>query len=383
MFATELQLRRSDEVEVTVKIAPAEHRSEAEKQRIEEFGGTQDAFTRKDVGEWINKAKEVMGISESNPISDDVLQISVSGPDCPLLTIVDLPGIVNAGKGMEAIRAMVDKYMAEPRSVILAVISGKNDIENQKVLHLVKTYDPHGLRTLGIITKPDIPDEGTKSQRDLVALAKNEHPEFRFRLGWHCLRGRNEKEVGSSDETRDEVERKFFATGPWKNVPKDCVGKEAFKPRLNQVLMNQIRTEFPAMVAEVEGKLKEHKTMLEKLGDSRGTFEEQRGFLIGLSTKFQHLVNDAIGGSYGQSFFGNPMTDEGYNRRLRAVIQNLNIDFRENMRLKGHSQRIVENADDLEAPSEKDEPPRILRDDFCKEVAISLKRSRGWELPGM
>lgn len=250
-----MRLRRDEKSEVTIRIVPSAHRTDAERHLIENFGGKCESFNRESIGEWISKAKEAMGISEANPISEDVLQINVSGPDYPLLTIVDLPGLVHAGKGKESIQSMVNAYMAEPRSVILAVVSGKNDIENQKVLDLVKLYDNDGRRTLGIITKPDIPKEGTKSERDLIALAKNEHQEFRFTLGWHVLKNRGEKEAGFSEEQRDSAERRFFSKGPWSNVPKHCVGKETLKSRLSQVLMNQIRSEFPALVAEVEASM--------------------------------------------------------------------------------------------------------------------------------
>lgn len=37
----------------------------------------------------------------------------------------------------------------EPRSVILAVISAKNDLANQIVLNLARTADPTGNRTMG------------------------------------------------------------------------------------------------------------------------------------------------------------------------------------------------------------------------------------------
>lgn len=40
----------------------------------------------------------------------------------------------------------------EPRSVILAVISAKNDLANQLVLNLAKVADPSGNRTMGELT---------------------------------------------------------------------------------------------------------------------------------------------------------------------------------------------------------------------------------------
>lgn len=118
-------------MEITVYIIPSPYRTESEKRKIEEFGGKRDSFSCEDVGDWINKAKEFMAISNFNPISDDRLRIDVSGPDYPLLTMVDLLGLVHAGKGKESILAIVNSYMAEHRSFILAVVRGKRHRESK------------------------------------------------------------------------------------------------------------------------------------------------------------------------------------------------------------------------------------------------------------
>lgn len=124
--------------------------------------------------------------------------------------------------------------------------------------------------------------------------------------------------------------------------------------------------------------------MLEKMGEPRATPEDQRTFLISFGNKFGHLVNDAINGSYGQAFFGNSQSEDGYKKRLRAVIQNLNVQFAEDMRLKGHTRQIVEEISFLDAAQQTNHKPQnISRAEFCKEVGNNLKRSRGAELPGM
>ena len=73
--------------------------------------------------------------------------------------------------------------MKEPRSVILAVVSAKNDFANQIILKLARDADPSGKRTLGVITKPDTLVPGSESETMFVSLAKNQNVEFR--LGWH------------------------------------------------------------------------------------------------------------------------------------------------------------------------------------------------------
>lgn len=71
--------------------------------------------------------------------SKNLLRIEVSGPDRPQLTIVDLPGLIysetkqQSAADIELVQEIVESYMEEPRSIILAVISAKNDYANQIV----------------------------------------------------------------------------------------------------------------------------------------------------------------------------------------------------------------------------------------------------------
>ena len=76
--------------------------------------------------------------------------------------------------------------MKEPRSIILAVVSAKNDYANQIVLKLARAADKRGNRTLGVITKPDTLIAGSESEAMYVSLAKNQ--DIEFRLGWHVLK---------------------------------------------------------------------------------------------------------------------------------------------------------------------------------------------------
>lgn len=47
------------------------------------------------------------------------------------------------------IRADHELLVEQPRSVILAVISAKNDLENQIVMKMRREVDPAGQRTMG------------------------------------------------------------------------------------------------------------------------------------------------------------------------------------------------------------------------------------------
>ncbi|KAJ6029761.1 uncharacterized protein N7446_010889 [Penicillium canescens] len=73
--------------------------------------------------------------------SNDLLRVKVSGPNRPHLTIVDLPGLIHSETRQQS---AADSYIRESRSVILAVVSAKNDFANQIVLRLARDADPSG-----------------------------------------------------------------------------------------------------------------------------------------------------------------------------------------------------------------------------------------------
>ncbi len=75
----------------------------------------------------------------ANAFTEDILRVEISGPTQPQLTIVDLPGLIHSHNkhqtehDVELVTNLVAKYMANPRSIILAVVSAKNDFPNQIV----------------------------------------------------------------------------------------------------------------------------------------------------------------------------------------------------------------------------------------------------------
>lgn len=392
-FATELILRRTSTIGVSISIVPSQNRSEAECRRLSEFRESLTNFD--EFPALIEKAKEFMGISTtSSAFSNDVLRVEISGPTQQHLTIVDLPGLIHSENKLQTsadvalVLSMVQSYMANRRSIILAVVSAKNDYANQIVTKLSKDVDSKGHRTLGIITKPDTLPVGSESELAYANLARNQDVEFR--LGWHVLRNRDYETRNTSMEARDAAEEQFFSQGLWKDFPRNLVGVTSLRARLSQVLLQQIRNELPSLLEEIEVNVKEIQMVLDKLGASRDTNDEQRLFLLHISQSFQSIVNAAVDGTYGNGFFGDPRSVEGYSKRLRAVIQNLNMEFAEIMRTQGHRRHIVDQVNSntplsirSETSPDFPEPEIISRAKFLDEVTELLKRSRGRELPGM
>jgi hypothetical protein len=385
-FATELILRRGLENKVTITIVPAEDRNDNERAQLESFTAPENAVG--DLGALIESAGKAMGLDTlTRGFSNDVLRVEVSGPKQPHLTLVDLPGLFHGGHKAQSVedaamvKLLVRSYMKKSRSIILAVVSAKNDLALQIVTNYAREMDPHGARTLGILTKPDTLHEGSASESAFVQLAKNQN--VVFRLGWHVLVNRDFNNRDCSTQERDRAEREFFANGIWTSLPPGHVGIGALKPRLSRVLQDQILFELPRLVQDVEDGIDDCQRRLKVLGTPRSTLREQRQHLLEISQAFTLLVKAAIDGIYIESFFGDPMTVPGYSKRLRAVTQNTLLQFADTMDQRGHAKEIVDEiVDRIDESDAEGVPPQALRSEYIDEVQELMRRTRGCELPG-
>jgi GTP-binding protein EngB required for normal cell division len=307
-FATEVSLRRHPVTRFKVSIEPGPSRkSEADRQEVRKFAP--EAFTNSDqLPALIEQAKNCMGIQSEKGISDDVLKIEISGPDKPELTLVDLPGLYyskSTDQGVEGIgiaRGLTEQYMKSPRSIILATVSANADYHLQEILDIAAKFDPLRDRTIGIITHPDKLEQNSEEEDVWLQIAKNE--KIRLRLGWHTLQNRTFKTQEASHEYRDKNEKEFFNQGRWSTVARDCVGIDSLRRRLSGIMLKNIRHSLPELIEDVEKQLLNRQTSLTKLGPPRSTLQQQKGYLLALSSNFERITNEALNGMYTDGFFG-------------------------------------------------------------------------------
>ncbi|KAK6813331.1 hypothetical protein RU639_011099 [Aspergillus parasiticus] len=384
-FPTELVLRKSPKIGVKVSIVPHRSRSLVEQDALSRFHEELESF--EGLPTLIENAKAAMGIfTHGKAFSNDLLRVEVSGPDRPHLTIVDLPGLIHSETKLQSaadvalVQDVVQSYMKEPRSIILAVVSAKNDFANQIVLRLAREADPSGHRTLGVITKPDTLVEGSESERQFVSLAKNQ--EVTFRLGWHVLKNMDTEKGNYNLSVRGEEEAEFFSKGIWEDLPRSHVGIDTLRQRLSKLLLGQIAAELPSLIDEIQSKMDLCVKGLEKLGEPRATLKEQRSYLLHISQCFQTLVMSGLDGSYNSSFFESAHSENGYHKRMRAVIQNLNEDFAQHINENGHYRDILDGGQPGTSHSSSDEQLFVSREEYLQHIERLLRRTRGRELPG-
>ncbi|KAI9649684.1 hypothetical protein NHQ30_002265 [Ciborinia camelliae] len=390
-FPTELILRKS--AIANVKVSIVDHHDPGNSQNVS-FGGFHQELTDfNDLPQLIETAKSHMGIRDKGKtFSKDILRIEVSGPDRPHLTIVDLPGLIHSAtnqqsaQDVELVHELVQSYMASPRSIILAVVSAKNDVANQIVLKLANAADKNGDRTLGIITKPDTLVSGSFSEGQWIRQARNEAVFFRY--GWHTLKNMDSDAGESTLNERNKQEKEFFSEGVWAGLPKDRLGVDELRPRLSNLLLRQIVSELPSLMTEIEEKLVTCEGGLANLGTPRATFRAQQSYLIQISQLFQSLVKASVDGTYNDHFFGESATEIGYQKRIRAKVQNLNMNFSQDITNYGHYRQIGYEDETIVSLTKADGtkpsavPSIVTRDTFIEHVQSLMPRSRARELPG-
>ncbi|KAK3399806.1 P-loop containing nucleoside triphosphate hydrolase protein [Sordaria brevicollis] len=381
-FPTEVVLRRTLDISAHVSIVPNEDATAAERKALSAFKEKMTSFDL--LPNIIEKAKNFMGISTSQgkAFSNHRLRVEITGPDRPHLTIVDLPGLIHSetknqtAADVQLIQNVVRSYMNEPRSIILAVVSAKNDFANQVVLKLARAADPHGHRTLGIITKPDALHPGSESEKQYVDLAKNQ--EVEFRLGWHVLRNKDSDKEAKNVVDRDTMEQQFFSQGAWTELPLAHLGIDKLRERLSKVLLKQIASELPNVMEEIETKFEACNAQIQKLGDPRAKEAEQRLYLFTITQAFQELVKAAVDGTYNHAFFKDAKTDIGYRQRIRAVMQNLNEAFADEIASRGHHYAI----EPYHSRVVGHKMVLMSEEKFIEHIENLLKRTKGRELPG-
>lgn len=259
-FPTELILRRDDTIGMKVSIIPGPERSGDERHRLSHFHPEVDPDSP-DLETVVEKAKEAMGLYDAKVFSTDILRLELSGSTQPHLTIVDLPGLFRAGNKDQSVadsaivKKMVRDYMRRERSIILAVVSAKIDINLQDITELAQELDPKGARTIGLITKPDTLSAGSDSEASYFRLARNE--DVVFRLGWHVLKNRSYETRHASSDDRDKDEEEFFTKGIWTRMDSAHLGVKALRQRLSNVLKDQILLQLPSLIRDVESGITE------------------------------------------------------------------------------------------------------------------------------
>ncbi|XP_028313429.1 dynamin-2-like isoform X6 [Gouania willdenowi] len=190
-------------------------------------------------------------------ISPIPINLRVCSPNVLNLTLIDLPGMTKVAIGDQPhdiehqIRDMILQFITKESCLILAVTPANSDLANSDALKIAKEVDPQGLRTVGVITKLDLMDEGTDA-RDIL-----ENKLLPLRRGYIGVVNRSQKDIDGKKDIRAALaaERKFFLSHPGYRHIAERMGTSHLQKTLNQQLTNHIRDTLPGLRSKLQSQL--------------------------------------------------------------------------------------------------------------------------------
>mmetsp|Transcript_17053 Transcript_17053/g.36039 ORF Transcript_17053/g.36039 Transcript_17053/m.36039 type:complete len:642 (-) Transcript_17053:169-2094(-) len=253
--------------------------------------GSNVDFTERTVGEenWndltnvIAEAQRHIIEKSRKEVSRDIVCVDMKGPHCENLTLIDLPGIVRSmGRDesetlAEDIQALMQDYLNNERCVILAVHPSNSDFHNSQILADAKKVDPKTIRTIPVLTKPDLIDEGAEAEvKDLLLGNKTDE----FKRGFHMVKGRGQKDLNEDLGIEDGLtkEEAFFRnTEPWRSIDdKSIFGTKNLRGKLAKLQMDIIHASFESIISEMKERRDSAALELKELGEIPSTLLEKR-----------------------------------------------------------------------------------------------------------
>lgn len=307
------------------------------------------------VAQLMNQATE----GTETGLSEQLVAVEIEAPTLPDLTLIDLPGIVRtriAGQGagtLAAINRMVDAYLSQPATIVLAVVPANQDIATQEVLERAAAADPEGLRTLAVLTKPDL--VGLGNEDEVAEVCSNRRKPLK--LGYVMVKN-NADPAGGADH---DAEERYFREHPvFSKIDRKLLGFRNLTVKLTALFAEHIKHFLPHIKFQLQRGLERAEATLETLGApvaARADAVTKKRELVRLCAKAVGLVREACRGEYKSAFFMG-------NDRLRIRAQSDHQFAQLRAQVEGRS-------------------PAFGTPEFEADLRRKMEGLRGRELPGL
>ncbi|KAJ3332109.1 vacuolar protein sorting-associated protein 1 [Blyttiomyces sp. JEL0837] len=252
-----------------------------------------------EIREEINRETDLK-VGKNAGVSAQPINLRIYSPNVLTLTMVDLPGLTKVPVGDQPkdiekqIREMIMKYISKNNAIILAVTAANTDLANSDGLKLGRETDPEGLRTIGVLTKIDLMDQGT----DVVdILAGRVIP---LRLGYVPVVNRGQRDIDNKKKISAalEAERNFFENHPSYRSKAQYCGTPFLARKLNMILMHHIRNTLPDIKAKISAGLVKYTQELAQLGDPlNDNITNNSNLILNIITEFTSEYRNIIDGT--------------------------------------------------------------------------------------
>ena len=199
-------------------------------------------------------------LSEMNrKIINKPIIMNIYSQTCPDLTLFDLPGIFRVPIGdcprnIELItQNITQKYIEEPLTIILCVIPANNDIRPFASLRMAKEIDESGERTIGILTKIDIMDQGTDVRKFLL------NEEIPLKMGYVGMINRSKQDrVNKLSLAEAKIkEKEFFKShSAYNDLSSELLGTEALINKLTKLYFKMVKENCPIIDNAINERIK-------------------------------------------------------------------------------------------------------------------------------
>ncbi|XP_054258780.1 dynamin-1-like protein [Macrosteles quadrilineatus] len=209
------------------------------------------------------------------------------------LTLVDLPGLTKIPVGDQPTdiekqtRDMVLEYIRNPNCIILAVTPANADLTTSESLALARDVDPEGERTLAVITKLDLMDEGTDAWDILSGKI------IPVKLGIIGVVNRSQRDIMENKPMKKALkEEAQFFQNHYKAVARTH-GIPYLTKTVQKILTEHIKSCLPNLKENIKEKLSKKQEELKALGEVN---LDKPSLLIDIMSKFSKMYCSIIKG---------------------------------------------------------------------------------------
>lgn len=199
------------------------------------------------------RSVDISGRSTFVEFSPNVISLKITGPDLPILTFYDLPGVISQAQGdgkndhlVRLVKNLVKSYIKPDKTLILVAVPMDQDVQNSSASGIVRKLDLQD-RCVGVITKPDraMTDRANDDWRSVLSGKK-----YSFGHGYFVTLQPSQTRLqeGVTHQEAREEEKKFFESDDWtKRFPgtEERVGTNRLSTKLSLMLVKSIMDCLP------------------------------------------------------------------------------------------------------------------------------------------